>query len=461
MLLKDTVLDNIAQEGGNIAQFVSYSPDGKKRYSRIRGSDPTRRFASVEEAIQAIRTTGAPYVNIRSFLPNKPDGNPLFMGRKERWASVVDTADVVRDLFRRGLHVIINEEINVADGGFSGVMFGDVAEFAPMDTPRCVEKDGCAVVHRSVMAKLVRTVYERRISIPFPRGTRVEFSVHPGPVGYFRQTQIIWQVEEKQTAAPKVGYPHWPNRYSEAMGDKAFGLLMAHLHGLRVPFCRVTGRVIPPFEFGEETGSQEVRMVRSCPKVQVPGHFFTHHGWLDVTAEMHKADPDGSKLASYIEQDRVDVEFAGASITGAENELITEGTNQDGERFMTGGVGVSPLPTRVTDAVECVWEAALPLFGPVRFEWVYDTTNTLWIVQFHAGRSLSHGREIVPGDAVRWERFDTTLGLERLRMLVQQARQFKFGIIVVGNVGITSHFGDILRRAGVPSRLERPDPQIT
>jgi hypothetical protein len=27
------------------------------------------------------------------------------------------------------------------------------------------------------------------------------------------------------------------------------------------------------------------------------------------------------------------------------------------------------------------------------------------------------------------------------------------GIVVVGEVGITSHFGDVLRRAGIPSRI--------
>ena len=79
-MLKDHKLDEFAQRGVNIAQFASYGPDGKKRYSRIRGTDPAHRFASIEQAVQAILDTGAPLVNIRSFLPNKPDGNPFFMG---------------------------------------------------------------------------------------------------------------------------------------------------------------------------------------------------------------------------------------------------------------------------------------------------------------------------------------------------------------------------------------------
>jgi len=29
-------------------------------------------------------------------------------------------------------------------------------------------------------------------------------------------------------------------------------------------------------------------------------------------------------------------------------------------------------------------------------------------------------------------------------------------VVLVGNVGITSHFGDLLRGARIPSRIERP-----
>jgi hypothetical protein len=31
------------------------------------------------------------------------------------------------------------------------------------------------------------------------------------------------------------------------------------------------------------------------------------------------------------------------------------------------------------------------------------------------------------------------------------------GIILLGHVGVTSHFGDLLRRARIPSRIEEPD----
>ena len=45
--------------------------------------------------------------------------------------------------------------------------------------------------------------------------------------------------------------------------------------------------------------------------------------------------------------------------------------------------------------------------------------------------------------------------LEAFRGFVTQAVQDGFGIVLKGDVGITSHFGDILRANRLPSRLER------
>ena len=466
-MLKDQKLDEFAQRGVNIAQFVSYGPDGKKRYSRIRGTYPTHRTASIEGAVQAILDTGAPFVNIRSFLPTKPDGNPFFMGRREKWATVVDAADVVRKLCRDGYHVVINEDIDINDGGFSGVVMGEVAEFAPMDTPRCVEKTTeprCAVLPRREMELLVQTVYERRIGFPYSRNHRIEFSVHPGPVGYLRAPYIIWQEEAiERGTGPAATPPVWPNRYSVVMGDKAYGLLMAHLYGLRVPRTRVTGRVIPPFEFGEFTGDGNTRWVRTCPKNQEPGKFTTEPRWVDPFALMQREDPDGSRIAAIIQQDNVPTDggYSGAAITGADGALIVEGKAGRGDRFMVGEASCEDLPAFVTDAVEREYDRVLETFGPARFEWVCDAAGNLWIVQFHVGISASVGDVIYPGEPAKsWERFDIAGGLERLRDLVRNISSSRFpgntGVVLVGNVGITSHFGDLLRRAKIPSRLERP-----
>lgn len=470
-MLKDQKLDEFATRGVNIAQFASYGPDGKKRYSRIRGTAPTHRFASIEKAVQAILDTGAPYVNIRSFLPTKPDGNPFFMGRKEKWHSLTDAADVVRSLTQKGFHVIINEDINVGDGGFSGVVMGDIAEFAPCSTPRCVEDHGkprCAVLHRRTMGELISVVYQRRVSFPYSRNHRIEFSVHPGPVGYLREPNIMWQEEAIEPGTgPVATTPVWPNRYSVVMGDKAYGLLMAYLHGLRVPHTRVTGRIIPPFEFGELTGDSTTRWIRTCPSIQQPGKFTTESNWVDPFALMQREDPDGTLIAAIIEQNNVPSEggYSGAAITDSNGSLIVEGTTGRGDAFMVGKAGIVPLPAFVTDAVEQEWNRARIHFGPVRFEWVCDYLGNLWIVQLHAGASESSGNVIYPGEPTEtWERYDVSGGLEGLRALVSKIERCRHrgdlnsnGVILEGNIGITSHFGDLLRRAKIPSRLERKE----
>jgi hypothetical protein len=63
---------------------------------------------------------------------------------------------------------------------------------------------------------------------------------------------------------------------------------------------------------------------------------------------------------------------------------------------------------------------------------------------------------IYPGEPARWRRFDPADGLDSLRRLIEEARAAGDGIVVAGDVGLTSHVGDLLRRAAVPARLDRP-----
>lgn len=455
-MYKDQILDAMAEKGANVAQFASFGPDGMKRFARIRGISPSKNFTGVESAAEKILRTGVQFVNIRSFLPEKPDGNPFFMGRNGfETPQKIDAK--ARELMAQRFYVIINEEIDVNDGGFSGVLLGNVAEFATRDTPRCVEKPGCALLPRLIMLDFARTVYCCRINIPYDRSYRVEFSVHPGPVGYARQHQIIWQIEKTERGheipEPK---PHWPNRVSEDISDKAYGLLMAHLYGFLVPRTKVVSRVIPPFEFGEETRSPETCWRRTCPKIQQPGLFTTKHGQIDPFALMQEEDPDGTQIAAIIFQDDIEAVYSGAAITNATEGVIIEGKKGHGDDFMVGtGTPDTDLPDHVKDAVTNIWEKACAIFGPVRFEWCYDKTGTLWIVQLHIGKSLSLGNVIYPGDPEHFEIFETNLGLEALRTFIEKAKRENFGIILKGNIAITSHFGDVLRRNRIPSRLER------
>lgn len=456
-MMKDEVLRQIVEEGGNVAQCVSYAPDGTQRVTIIRDVDSAHRFGSIEEAVDRLYCAGAPFVNIRCFTPEKPDGHPFWSGRKEKLDTPVKVAAKAREEMARGRYVILNEEIDIMDGGFSGVVLGNVAEFATRDIPRCVEKPGCAQMSRHDMLELARILYHHRINIPYDRGHRVEFSVHPNAVGYARQYQIIWQRERMEigriTPAPK---PAWPNRVSEDMGDKAYGILMAHIHGFRVPFTRVVGRIMPPFEFGEATESKETCWRRTCPKVQQPGLYTTKHGQIDPYDLMRREDPDGSRIAAIIFQDHVEAAWSGAALTGADGEIIVEGKPGRGDTFMVGESGPAVyLPDHIVDAVTGVWERACETFGPVRFEWCSDQNNWIWVVQFHVGQSASEGDVIYPGDASEYRPFAVSNGIEAFRDFVNQAKEEGFGIVLKGNVGVSSHFGDILRRNAVPSRLER------
>jgi hypothetical protein len=94
-------------------------------------------------------------------------------------------------------------------------------------------------------------------------------------------------------------------------------------------------------------------------------------------------------------------------------------------------------------------------------EWVHDTNNFTWIVQLHRGITTSQGSIIHKGNAEIYERFDVTRGIDQLRELIAKIQDTGKGIILVGNVGVTSHLGDLLRKAQIPSYLERVEETKT
>jgi hypothetical protein len=62
---------------------------------------------------------------------------------------------------------------------------------------------------------------------------------------------------------------------------------------------------------------------------------------------------------------------------------------------------------------------------------------------------------IHPGRATRWPCFDPSRGLGRLRGLIATVASGE-GVELTGDVGVTSHAGDLLRWAVIPSRLATP-----
>ncbi len=447
-LRKDHALDQLA-DTLNVAQFVSFEPkrgEPKQAHCRIAGIDANKMFASLEESVETLlRYSVDQSVNVRSYDPQSPQSKEFVYGLKRADEAVAN----IRRLTTEGLHTIVNETIDVGDGGVSGVLMEDVLEFSPDDTPRCVEKPGTAMLPRGWGRKMLETVYGIPLDFIVPRKSRLEFSVHPRPQGW-RQTNVLaWEYEEPSNVNP-IAAVRWPNRFSRLLGDKVYGLLVAHHIGLAVPRTTVINRRVAPFSFGVPTQSG-TRWIRTAPYEQVPGKYTTQQGWMDPYALLAKEDPDGDVLASVIAQDGIGQEYSGALITAADGTLIIEGKRGSGEDFMLGVAKPEHLPKAVLKAVHEVYEYAADILGPVRFEWVFDG-NRAWVVQMHAGASVSKDRDITPLSADRWIEFDPAEGLEKLRDKLNDLSPGE-GIVLTQTVGITSHFADVLRRAEVPARM--------
>ncbi len=446
--VKDAVLDWLSGRA-NVAQFVSFGPDLAQRYSRVRGFGPNHSFGTPEDAAASLlRASADGSVNIRSFTPENPKSREFIYGVRE----VERAAAEVRRLAQAGLYTIVNETVNVNDGGVSGVCAGDVIEFAPGDTPRCVEKPGTASLPRDAGLKLLEKVYQFRPSLDYPAGARVEFSLHPLRRGFKHEHTIVWELEEVDAIGlrPEV---RWPNLFSRFIGDKAFGLLVGDMLGAPVPLTTVFPRGPAPFTFGATTGTGEF-WIRTCPVEQDPGRYTTRRGWLDPFKLMADEDPEGTNIASVLSQEGVAASFSGSLVADRDGGVTVEGVSGFGDDFMVGQAGVEELPGDVRASVMRLFDSLSAHLGPVRMEWVYDG-DVAWLVQLHRGATPTSGSTIYPGAAQRYHTFKVEQGIEALRALISEVRGSGEGIVLLGNVGVTSHFGDLLRRAQIPSRIER------
>src|SRR5262245_8042218 len=118
MHLKDQVLYDLSRHH-NVAQFVSFSPGAATlRFNALRPPVAVASGASVDEAIERLHSvTTAGFVNVRSFKQGQLSGNPFHYGI----SSVSEAIGIVRQLAHDGFYTIVNETIDVNDGGVSGV----------------------------------------------------------------------------------------------------------------------------------------------------------------------------------------------------------------------------------------------------------------------------------------------------------------------------------------------------
>lgn len=449
-LYKDQILNDMA-ETVNVAQFVSFAPDMTQRFCRILGLTPNHKFKTVGEAVETLLNASPEHsVNVRCFKPEQLQGNEFHYGLTKA-ATVVD--HVLR-LAGEGYHTIINETIDVNDGGVSGVSQGSCVEFAPGVTPRFVENaEGASIcsLPKAVAEDLLGTVYNCfPVQLDFA-ATRVEFSIHPSPRGWKGEHVVIWETGPDLTVEAAAPEYTWPNGFSVHIGDKAYGLLMAYALGYPVPRTTVYDRKdkIRPFTFGYATGSRDI-WTRTCPSVPVPGKFSTVRGYLPPFQLMKSDDPAGLTVVSCLVQEGVRSVYSGAVISTPYGAPVIEGVEGFGDAFMQGCSSLCVLPQQVADKVEEVHRDLRKKIGPTKFEWAWDG-NCVWILQLHVGASQSFGKIIFPGTPDRWREFRAGAPLDDLRDLVARVKCCLEGVRVIGRVGLTSHIADILRKAEVPS----------
>jgi hypothetical protein len=445
--LKDDRLSRLA-ERANVAQFVSFGPGPAlpQRRARLRGHGPDHRFAGVAEAVGALLALApSGSVNVRSFRAGAPKGGPFSYGLTRR----DDVLAVLRARAGEGLHTIANETIDVRDGGVSGVALGGLVEFAPGATPRSVEQPGTVALGHDAALRLLATVYGFTPELDGHPGQRDEFSIHPLVAGVRQTHTVIWEREPVEPLALTRRLA-WPNAFSRFLGDKAFGLLVADLLELPVPATTVVGRRVAPFRFGRPTGGGE-RWLRTCPAEPVPGRFLTQRGWRDPFALLAGEDPTGTAVVAVLAQEGVRARWSGAAMPAGDGRLLVEGVAGFGDDFMLARTPPAALPDAVADDVRRVGARAAAALGPVRFEWAHDGDRA-WVLQLHLAEAASSGTTIHPGTPARWRRFDPSLGLEKLRELIASVDGDE-GIEIAGHIGVTSHAGDLLRRAAIPSRL--------
>lgn len=217
-LHKGESLAALADRGFNVAQFVSFAPTAQGglqvRLSRTDGLAPDFPFPDAATALrELLARSPSGSVNLRSYTPDSPRSRTFIYGLTDAAAALA----AAQDLAREGLHVIANETVDIHDGGVSGVVLDDMIEFAPDDTPRCVEKPGVASLPIGWGRSILMTVYGFEPALD-AGGGRLEFSVHPGRRGWQRGHTLAWEYE---TDAAGAGEPalRWPNRFSRMIGD--------------------------------------------------------------------------------------------------------------------------------------------------------------------------------------------------------------------------------------------------
>lgn len=458
VIMKDDKLNSIIELNlGNIAQFVSFGLDNNwPRFTHMNKYQLMEESTPKELVEKLIDNAPSKSVNIRSYSQNTMKGNKLVFNKKLE--NIDEILDIIKNNMKVGKYSIVNENIDINDGGVSGVALGDIIEFSPKDTPKCVDKEGICLLPKELGYTILEKVYGFRPEINFDQNYRVEFSIHPNRQGVEKKHTIIWEYEYYNNISHEKIIT-WPNNFSKFIGDKAFGLILADTLGIRVPKTTVISRNIAPFTFGKSTNLYE-KWIRTCPIIKEPGKYYTGDSWTDPFTLMNVEESKGDKetnIASILSQDAVEAVYSGASIIkkNIEDDII-EGVIGKGTAFMVGEENIYDLPKLVISEVRKLnnkIRSHYKYIGEVSIEWVFDGEN-VWLVQLNQIKSSGNKSIIVEGNPSYYENFNVSNGLEELRKLIFDLEGKDIGIELIGNIGITSHFGDLLRLSNIPSKLK-------
>ena len=440
----------------NIARYVSIAPDMSVRYVNI-DADYVYKGNLKNCILDLIEASNSKSVNIRSFSIESMKGHSLVYGKQAN--EIDEIIDVIQKNCNGNKYSIINETIDVNDGGISGVILGNIIEFAPNDTPKCVEKPDICFLERNMGMHLLKTVYGFAPECDFDDNYRVEFSLHPHREGLRKSHTIIWEYEKFEDYEYDIKIK-WPNKFSRFIGDKPFGLIIADYLGFNVPYTTVISRNVPPFSFGQETGLRE-KWIRTAPIVKEPGKYYTGDKWTDPFILMQKEELKGDNqinIASILSQSAVEAVYSGGAIIG-ENQAsdVIEGVAGKGDNFMVGADYLDFLPDSVLLKLKELLNKIRKyyyLLGDVSIEWVFDGTK-IWLVQLNQIKEKGFGTTIVVGEPTKYEKFYVEDGLEQLRSKINAIKGRDIGIELIGDVGLTSHFGDVLRHANIPSFISK------
>lgn len=440
----------------NIARYVSVAPDMSVRYVNI-DADYVYKGNLKNCILDLIEASNSRSVNIRSFSIESMKGHSLVYGKQVN--EIDEILNVIQKNCSENKYSIINETIDVNDGGVSGVILGNIIEFAPNDTPKCVEKPDICFLERNMGMHLLKTVYGFAPECDFDDNYRVEFSLHPHREGLRKSHTIIWEYEKFEDYEYDIKIK-WPNKFSRFIGDKPFGLIIADYLGFNVPYTTVISRNVPPFSFGQETGLRE-KWIRTAPIVKEPGKYYTGDKWTDPFILMQKEELKGDNqinIASILSQSAVEAVYSGGAIIG-ENQAsdVIEGVAGKGDNFMVGADYLDFLPDSVLLKLKELLNKIRKyyyLLGDVSIEWVFDGTK-IWLVQLNQIKEKGFGTTIVVGEPTKYEKFYVEDGLEQLRSKINAIKGRDIGIELIGDVGLTSHFGDVLRHANIPSFISK------